>query len=54
MATASLTGLPAFHRLFGLPIADILHSETPHHARYAAPGETEEAYSGGWPRNWTR
>jgi len=44
VATASLTGLPAFHRLFGLPIADILHTETPHHARYARPGETETAY----------
>ena len=45
VATASLTGLPAFHRLFGLPIADILHTETPHHARYARPGETEAAYA---------
>jgi 4-aminobutyrate--pyruvate transaminase len=45
VATASLTGLPANHRDFDLPIARMLHAECPHHWRYAAEGESEEAFA---------
>ena len=45
IASASLTGLPAFHADFDLPIAGILHADCPHHYRYAEAGETEEDYA---------
>ena len=45
VATASLTGLPANHRDFDLPIARMLHAECPHHWRYATEGESEEAFA---------
>jgi 4-aminobutyrate--pyruvate transaminase len=45
IAAASLTGLPVFHNDFDLPMARVLHTDTPHHWRNAEPGETEEEYS---------
>ncbi len=45
VASASLTGLPNNHRDFDLPIAGILHTECPHHYRFARPDESEEAFS---------
>jgi 4-aminobutyrate---pyruvate transaminase len=45
VATASLTGLPANHRDFDLPIANIRHADCPHHYRYAKPGESEEDFA---------
>jgi len=45
VASASLTGLPANHRDFDLPIANILHTGCPHHYRFAEPGESEEAFA---------
>jgi 4-aminobutyrate--pyruvate transaminase len=45
LACASLTGLPHVHRDFGLPLAGILHTECPHHYRYALAGESEEAFA---------
>jgi 4-aminobutyrate---pyruvate transaminase len=45
IAAASLTGLPANHTDFDLPIANILHTSCPHHYRYAEPGESEQDYS---------
>jgi len=45
VASASLTGLPANHAWFDLPIENILHTSCPHHYRFAEPGETEEAFS---------
>ena len=45
VAAASLTGLPANHTDFDLPIANILHTSCPHHYRYAEAGESEEDYS---------
>ena len=45
IASASLTGLPNNHRDFDLPIAGILHTECPHHYRFAEPGESEEAFA---------
>jgi L-2,4-diaminobutyrate transaminase len=45
VASASLTGLPMFHRAFDLPIPHVLHAATPYHYRNAAPGTSEEAYA---------
>ncbi|MBP2313419.1 aspartate aminotransferase family protein [Azospirillum soli] len=45
VATASLTGLPNNHRDFDLPIARILHTDCPHHYRFAEAGESEEAFA---------
>ncbi len=46
VASASLTGLPMFHRAFDLPIGTVLHTSPPYHYRDAAPGVSEEAYAG--------
>jgi 4-aminobutyrate--pyruvate transaminase len=45
VASASLTGLPANHRDFDLPIANVRHADCPHHYRYAKPGESEEDFA---------
>ncbi|MFC0408213.1 aspartate aminotransferase family protein [Roseomonas elaeocarpi] len=45
VASASLTGLPANHKLFDLPIAGIFHVSAPHHYHGAEPGESEEAFA---------
>jgi 4-aminobutyrate--pyruvate transaminase len=45
VAAASLTGLPANHRAFDLPIANILHTDCPHYYRFGEEGESEEAFS---------
>ncbi|HEV7368792.1 aspartate aminotransferase family protein [Arenibaculum sp.] len=45
VAAASLTGLPANHRAFDLPIARILHTSCPHHYRFARADESEEAFA---------
>ncbi len=45
IATASLTGLPANHADFDLPIDRILHTACPHHYRNAQDGESEENFS---------
>jgi 4-aminobutyrate---pyruvate transaminase len=45
VASASLTGLPANHLDFDLPIAGILHTSCPHHYRFAQAGESEEDFS---------
>ncbi|MXP61925.1 aspartate aminotransferase family protein [Roseomonas sp. M0104] len=45
IASASLTGLPANHKLFDLPIAGILHTETPHFYHEGRPGESEEDFA---------
>ena len=45
VAAASLTGLPNNHRDFDLPIARILHTDCPHHYRFAEPGESEEDFA---------
>jgi 4-aminobutyrate--pyruvate transaminase len=45
MAAASLTGLPANHRDFDLPLPGFLHAGCPHHYRFAQEGETEEAFA---------
>ncbi len=45
VATASLTGLPANHRDFDLPIANILHTSCPSHFNFAKPGESEDQFA---------
>jgi len=45
IASASLTGLPANHRSFDLPIDRIMHTDCPHHYRFAEAGESEEDFA---------
>lgn len=45
VASASLTGLPANHTDFDLPIQNILHTLCPHYYRYGENGESEEAFA---------
>lgn len=45
IASASLTGLPNNHISFDLPIANVLHTSSPHYWREALPGETEQDFS---------
>jgi 4-aminobutyrate---pyruvate transaminase len=45
IASASLTGLPAFHREFDLPLPMMRHVSCPHYWRYGAPGESEEDFA---------
>ncbi|HEV2265207.1 MAG TPA: aspartate aminotransferase family protein [Stellaceae bacterium] len=45
VASASLSGLPNNHRSFDLPIANIRHTDCPHHYRFAHPGESEEDFA---------
>ena len=44
-ATAGLTGLPAFHKHFDVPMPAILHTDAPYFYRGAEPGEPEEDYA---------
>ncbi|HXV36709.1 MAG TPA: aminotransferase [Myxococcota bacterium] len=45
VAAGSLTGLPANHRDFDLPIPNIVFADCPHHYREALSGESEEEFS---------
>jgi 4-aminobutyrate--pyruvate transaminase len=45
VAAASLTGLPANHRDFDLPLPGFLHTACPHHYRFAHDGESEEDFA---------
>ncbi|MGD0026430.1 MAG: aminotransferase [Xanthobacteraceae bacterium] len=45
IVAASLTGLPANHRDFDLPLPGFLHASCPHHYRFAEAGESEEQFS---------
>ena len=45
IAAASATGTPINHQAFDLPIDGFLHTDCPHYASSAAPGESEEQYS---------
>ncbi|NIP13434.1 MAG: aminotransferase class III-fold pyridoxal phosphate-dependent enzyme [Pseudomonadales bacterium] len=44
VAAGSLTGLPAFHAHFDLPIPGVLHVDSPHYYREAKGGETETEF----------
>ncbi|HUC50805.1 MAG TPA: aminotransferase [Xanthobacteraceae bacterium] len=45
VVAASLTGLPANHRDFDLPLPGFLHAGCPHHYRCAEAGESEEDFA---------
>jgi 4-aminobutyrate--pyruvate transaminase len=45
IGSASLTGLPANHRSFDVPLPGFLHTLTPHYYHGATPGESEEDYA---------
>ncbi len=45
VASGSLTGLPANHADFDLPIANILHTSCPHHYRFGLEGESETDFA---------
>jgi 4-aminobutyrate--pyruvate transaminase len=46
IASGSITGLPANHRMFDLPVSDrFIHVSTPHYYHGGKPGETEEQFS---------
>ena len=45
LGAGSLTGLPAFHKNFDLPISGILHTSNPHYYRFAETGESEAQFS---------
>ncbi len=51
IASASLTGLPANHKSFGLPLDFARFADCPHYYRNAEAGETEEAFSGRMAEN---
>jgi 4-aminobutyrate--pyruvate transaminase len=45
LASASLTGLPANHRSFDVPLPGFVHTMTPHFYHGATPGETEDQFA---------
>ena len=45
IAAASVTGLPANHRAFDLPLPGFVHTMTPHFYHGATEGETEEEFA---------
>ncbi len=45
LGAGSLTGLPAFHQHFDLPVPGILHASQPHFYRHGQPGESEEQFA---------
>lgn len=45
IVSASLTGLPAMHKSFDLPLPFVRHTDCPHYWRYARAGESEEDFS---------
>ena len=44
-AAGSLTGIPAFHEAFDLPIDGVFHTSCPHFYRFAENGEGEDAFT---------
>jgi 4-aminobutyrate--pyruvate transaminase len=45
IGSASLTGLPANHRSFDVPLPGFIHAATPHFYHGGDPGESEEDYA---------
>ena len=45
IGAASLTGLPANHRSFDVPLPGFVHTATPHHYHGAHPGESEDDFA---------
>ncbi len=44
ISSASLTGLPSFHKGFGLPMDCIVRVSCPHYWRFSEAGQSEDAY----------
>jgi L-2,4-diaminobutyrate transaminase len=44
LASASLTGIPGYHKAFDLPGPDVIHASCPHFYRFAEGGEAEERF----------
>ena len=44
VASGSMTGIPANHKLFDLPLPNFFHTDTPHFYREQASNETEEGF----------
>jgi 4-aminobutyrate---pyruvate transaminase len=51
VASGSLCGLPFVHKDFDLPIANVRHTDCPHHWRYGKPGESEEDFASRMAEN---
>ena len=45
LMSGSLTGLDTFHKKFDLPLAQVLHTETPHYLRRPDPAMSEQDFS---------
>ena len=45
IGSASLTGLPANHRSFDVPLPGFIHTMTPHYYHGALPGESEDEFA---------
>ncbi len=45
LAAASLTGIPAMHTGFDVPLPNFLHTEFPHYYRMGKDGESEEEFA---------
>ncbi|MEE3328896.1 MAG: aminotransferase [Myxococcota bacterium] len=45
LGSASLTGIPVFHKAFDLPLDGVVFVSTPHHYRFAHEGESEEEFA---------
>jgi L-2,4-diaminobutyrate transaminase len=43
-AAAMLTGIPAYHKAWNLPMDEVIHTSCPHYYRFAADGESEAAF----------
>ncbi|MGE5337614.1 MAG: aminotransferase [Gemmatimonadota bacterium] len=54
IAAASLAGLPHLHTGFDLPGPGVVHTDCPHHYRFAQVGESEEAFAARLARNLER
>ena len=51
VASASLSGLGVFHADFDLPLPAMLHTDCPHHWKFAEEGESEQDYASRIVRN---
>jgi L-2,4-diaminobutyrate transaminase len=45
LASASLTGIPGYHKAFDLPGPNVFHAPCPHFYRFAVDDETEESFT---------
>jgi len=45
VASASLTGIPVYHKAFDVPIPGVLHTSCPHFFRFGLPDEDEAAFT---------